>query len=71
MWIPFILFWVLILLFREELGVKGLLISIIIWAGLLIGCATFKISPYLFVSAQAIYDIVLLIMLVGGNVRIR
>jgi len=71
MLIPFILFWVLIFLGREELGIKGGLIAVAIWAGLLIGFFALRISPYLFVSAQAIVDVVLIFIIFGGDIKIR
>jgi len=71
MLIPFILFWVLIFLGREELGIKGGLIAVAIWAGLLIGFFALCISPYLFVSAQAIVDVVLILIIFGGDIKIR
>jgi hypothetical protein len=71
MLIPFILFWGLIFLGREELGVKGVLIAVAIWAALLIGSFALSISPYLFVSAQAILDVVLILIVFGGDIKIR
>ncbi len=34
--IPLVLFWVLIFLGREELGFKGIIISVTVWLGLLL-----------------------------------
>ena len=66
---PFIGFWVLMHLGREELGIKGIIISILIWLGLLLGLS-FLGLPYLFVSAQALLDVVLLFIIFGGNMNI-
>jgi hypothetical protein len=71
MLIPFILFWVLIFLGREELGVKGGLIAVAIWAALLIGFVALNVSPYIFVSAQAMFDVVLILIIFGGDIKIR
>lgn len=71
MLIPFVLFWVLILLGREELGMKGGLIVVAIWAVLLIGFLAVNISPYFFVAAQAIVDVVLVLIIFGGDIKIR
>jgi len=71
MLIPFILFWVLIFLGREDLGLKGGLIAVAIWAALLIGFFALSISPYFFVSAQAILDVVLILIIFGGDIKIR
>ncbi len=69
-WIPFILFWVLMYLGREELGLKGVVISILIWLGLLLGCVLSGLSPYIFIAAQALLDIVLLLIIFRGNINI-
>jgi hypothetical protein len=66
---PFIVFWVLIYLGREELGLKGVIASILIWLGLLVG-SSFLGIPYFFASAEALLDIVLLFIIFGGNMNI-
>ena len=71
MGIPFLLFWVLVILCREELGLKGVLISIAIWATLLVCFMKLDISPYIFIGAQALMDIILILILFGGDIRIR
>jgi hypothetical protein len=71
MLIPFVLFWVLVVLGRDELGLKGGLIAAGIWFALLLGFAAFQGSPYLFVAAQAILDVILILVIFGGDVRIR
>lgn len=69
--IPFVLFWVLVILARDELGTKGVLIAIGLWLILLIGFMTAGLSPYLFVTAQALLDIGLILVAFGGDIRIR
>ena len=66
---PFIMFWVLMYLGREELGLKGIVISIVVWLGLLLG-SSFLGHPYVFVSAEALLDVVLLFIIFGGNMNI-
>ena len=66
---PFIVFWVLMHLGREELGLKEIIISILIWIGLLVG-SSFLGLPYLFVSAEALLDVVLLFIIFGGNMNV-
>jgi hypothetical protein len=69
--IPFVLFWILIFLGREELGFKGILISIAIWAILLLGAILIAgVSPYFFIAANALLDVVLLIIIFGGDIDI-
>jgi hypothetical protein len=66
---PFIVFWVLMYLGREELGLKGIVISTLIWLGLLVS-STLLGPPYIFVLGQAVLDIVLLFVIFGGNMSI-
>ena len=69
--IPLLLFWILIFLGREELGFKGIVISIVIWLGLLLGtCLTAGMTPYFFIAGNALLDIVLLIIIFGGDIDI-
>ena len=69
--LPFIMFWVLIYLGRDDLGLKGVLICIAIWAVLLAGFIMLNISPYIFVGVQSLMDIVLTLKIFGGDITIR
>ena len=69
--IPFIMFWVLIYLGRDDLGLKGVLSCIAIWAVLLAGFMMLDVSPYIFVVVQSLIDIVLILKLFGGDITIR
>jgi hypothetical protein len=73
MLIPFVLFWVLIFFGRDELGLRGILIATAIWAVLLIAFFLFalRISPYFFVVPIALMDIVLILVIFGGDIKIR
>ena len=71
MTIPFLVFWVLIILCREQLGLKGVLISIAIWAALLICLMKLGISQYIFVGLQSLLDIMLILIIFGGDIRLR
>jgi len=69
--IPLLLFWILLFLGREELGFKGIIICIVVWLGLLLGaCLTAGMLPYFFIAGNALLDIVLLIIIFGGDVNI-
>lgn len=69
--IPLVLFWILLFLGREELGFKGIFISIVIWLGLLLGSVfTTGGFLYFFTAAIALLDIVLLIVIFGGDINI-
>jgi len=69
--LPFIAFWVLLFLGKGELGCKGVVVSVAIWFGLLLGFVFLEISPYFFVAAQALLDVVLILVIFGGDIRIR
>jgi len=66
----FAAFWALLYLGREELGFKGIVIAIVISLGLMVGSVTID-APSLFVSAQALLDVALLLIVFGGDVKIR
>ena len=68
---PFLAFWILIFLGRDELGLKGVLWFSAIWAGLLAGFMYVNIPSYWFVAVQAFLDIILIVLIVGRDVRIR
>lgn len=67
---PAIVFWILIYLGREQLGLKGMVISILIWLGLLVG-SLFLGPTYIFIAAHALLDIVLGFIIFGGNMNAR
>ena len=71
MLLPFLLFWILIFLGRDELGLKGGVVTVVIWLALLLACALTGLSSYIFVAIQALIDIILLITIFGGDIRIR
>ena len=69
--IPLLLFWILLFLGREELGFKGIIICIVIWLGLLLGtCLTTGVFLYFFVAGNALFDIMLLLIIFGGDINI-
>lgn len=67
---PFLVFWVLVYLGREELGLKGVVISVLIWLGILFGYSSFG-PTYVFIVAQALLDIVLAFIIFGGSINNR
>ena len=66
--IPFALFWGLLYLGREELGFKGIVTSIVVWIVLLIVFSNAGVSPYYFIAANSLLDIVLIIIIFGGDI---
>jgi hypothetical protein len=71
MWHPFIAFWVLIVTGRSELGFKSITFCIVLWIVLLLGFVKLSLPPYWFVTAQALIDAILIIVIFGGDIRIR
>jgi len=69
--IPFATFWVLIFIGKSELGFKGVVFCVLLWLGLLIGCTMLSLPSYWFIAAQALIDIILIIVIFGGDIRIR
>ena len=71
MLIPFVAFWVLIFFGWDDLGLKGVLFCIALWGVLLLGFTMTGLSPSVFVAAQALIDVVLILVIFGGDIRIR
>ena len=71
MMIPLVTFWFLLYFGREELGLKGIIISIVIWLGLFLGiCLAPGIPSYFFTAGNVLLDIVLLLIIFGGDINI-
>ena len=69
--IPFIVFWLLVFLGRGELGIKGALLAVAVWGALLAGFVATELPPYLFVAVQSALDVALILIIFGGDIRIR
>jgi hypothetical protein len=67
---PFFVFWVLMYLGREELGLKGTIVSILIGLGIQLGYLSFE-PTYVFILAQSLLDIVLAFIIFGGSINNR
>ena len=65
-----ILFWALLFFGRDELGIKGIGAAVLVWSGLLVGFIAIGV-PALFTTAQAVVDIVLVLIVFHGDVKIR
>jgi hypothetical protein len=63
---------VLVLLFvaRQELGITTIIVSVLMWFGLLLGFMLLGIALGYFIAVQAILDIWLFLKAFGGDVRI-
>ena len=62
LYIPLILFWVLLFAGFEQLRWKGLGIAIAVWLGLRFGCTAIGLVP-LFASVVALLDLVLILLI--------
>ncbi|MHC4184278.1 MAG: hypothetical protein ACYSR0_13105 [Planctomycetota bacterium] len=69
--LPSIAFWVLIFTGRRELGFKGTCFCIVLWIVLLLGFVKLGLPRYWFAAAQALIDAILIIVIFGGDIRIR
>jgi len=69
--LPFLFFWAILFFARSELGWRGVLICIAIWAGLLLGFMYAGISPFVFVAVQALLDCILILVIFKGDIPIR
>jgi uncharacterized membrane protein YGL010W len=69
--VPFVVFCVLIVTGRKELGWKGIAIFVAIWASLLAAVMALRIDPHFFIAAQAVLDAVLLAVIYLGFTRLR
>jgi len=69
--VPFVAFWILVFIGRSELGFKGITFCIVLWVGLLLGFMKLSLPSYWFVGAQSLIDAILIIVIFGGDIRIR
>ena len=69
--LPFLFFWVILLLARDELGFRGFVFWVCLWAGLLVLWTLLDVCPYGFVAIQALIDVALLLVVFGRDIRIR
>ena len=69
--LPFLVFWMLALLARSQLGWRGAFITIGIWAAMLSGFMYLNVSQYYFVAAQCLLDCILILIVFKGDIRIN
>ena len=68
---PLIVFAVLLWVGREDLGIKGISLCLLISIALVFGCGLLNLSPYISIALLALLDIVLILILLRGDIRIR
>ena len=69
--IPFVVFWVVLLAGRRELGWKGSFLFIGIWMALLVGVQTLGLDSHFFIAGESLLDIVLVTTIYIGFTRLR
>ena len=69
--LPRVLLPILLYVGREELGIKGILLFIGIWAALIFGLPALGLSGNLSTVIEAVMDIILVIIIFGGDISIR
>lgn len=69
--VPTLIFFIVLFIARGDLQLKGLAIWLGIWGGCLAVVIFSGIQPLYFVVVQVVLDIILLLILFGGDVRLR
>ena len=69
--LPSVVFWVLIVLGRSEIGFKGVTLCVLLWLGFLLGFRSLAVPIYWFTAVQSVIDAVLILVIFGGDLRIR
>ena len=68
--IPFFAFCILLFLGREDFGLKGIAVAIVGWLALPYVFDLLGIAPSLLVSAQALVDVALVLIVFKGNPKL-
>jgi hypothetical protein len=69
--IPFIVFWVVLLAGRRELGWKGSFVFTGIWAALLLGVLVSGLDKHFFIAGESLLDVALITAVYIGFTRLR
>ena len=70
-WIGRVAFWVLLFVGREELGWKGIGVFLALWMGGWLALRRVLMGLFWFIALVAVLDVVLVLILFKGDVRIR
>ena len=71
LYVPFVLFVILLVAGCRELGPSGVMGWIALCCAMVVGGLLLEAPWYAFVAAFALVDAILLMVVVGGDVRIR
>ena len=69
--LPFIIFWVIVVLCRKEMGWRWTGVVVAVWLGLFLAFFYSGLNSYYFVGAQALLDAILLVVIFKDSVGIR
>jgi hypothetical protein len=71
MTLPLVVFGIMLLAGRKELGWKGVVAFIAIWAALLAGVHALRLDPHFFIAGESILDVALISTIYIGFTRLR
>lgn len=78
LFIPFVMFWVLLFVGRSELSLQAILICIGIWLFLVLTAGIFMMIGTsggmvfcILAGLQAVFDMILILMTFGGDIRLN
>ena len=66
-----VMFFILLVVGREALGWKGIVICIALWAAILSVFVIFHFPPGIFWAIEALFNIILILYIFGGDINLR
>lgn len=71
MLLPLAIFALLLWLGCENLEIRGILICLLIFTATALTCVFLSVSPHVFTALLALMDVVLILIIFGGDIQIR
>ncbi len=69
--VPFVVFWVVLLAGRRDLGWRGSLVFVAIWVALAVGVQALGLDAHFFIAGESLLDVVLITTIYVGFTRLR
>lgn len=69
--IPLALFWALIYFSRHDLQPRIIILFVFLWSGSLVTVLLLQYPPYIFAAIEAALDVILVLIVFGGDMKIR